>query len=105
MFEELAQGPSSASASSLIAQAVSELHMGRTEEADAALTQALELEPNNPSAIANKLVLDTIIGKDTSEGRTKLSSVDKSNELLADLAAKQEAFRAAMSKYSPKFEP
>lgn len=105
VFEELAQGPSSASASSLVAQAVSELHMGRTEEAEAALNQALELEPNNANAVANKLVLDTIVGKDTSEARTKLASVDKNNELLADLAAKQEAFRAAMTKYSPKFEP
>ena len=37
VFEELAQAPSSQSATSLVAQAVSELHMGRMEEADAAL--------------------------------------------------------------------
>ncbi|QIW96134.1 hypothetical protein AMS68_001652 [Peltaster fructicola] len=103
VFEELAQGPSSASATSLVAQAVSELHMGRTEEAEAALSQALTLEPENSAAIANKLVLDTIAGKETTETQTKLESVDKSNELLADLAAKREAFRAAMSKYSPRF--
>lgn len=104
MFEELAQGPSTGSGSSLVAQAVSELHMGRVEEAEAALNTALELEPENTSAIANKIVLDTILGKDTTEGSTKLRNVDKSHELLADLAAKQEAFRAAMAKYNPKFE-
>ncbi|KAM0719585.1 hypothetical protein Q7P37_003715 [Cladosporium fusiforme] len=105
VFEELAQAPSSASATSLIAQAVSELHMGRVEEAETALEQALALEPENSTAIANKFVLDTISGKDASESRAKLQSVDKENEILADLAAKREAFQAAMAKYSPKFEP
>ncbi|GIZ40661.1 hypothetical protein CKM354_000399000 [Cercospora kikuchii] len=105
VFEELAQAPSSASATSLIAQAVSELHMGRTEEAEVALDQALTLEPENSAAIANKLVLDTIAGKDTSELNAKLKSVDKEHELLAELDAKREAFEAAMAKYNPKFEP
>lgn len=79
--------------------------MGRLEEAEAALDQALSLEPNNTSALANKLVLDTIAGKETSDGRKKLEGLDKNHEMLADLASKQEAFRAAMAKYSPKFEP
>ncbi|KAI6809313.1 hypothetical protein KC358_g12687, partial [Hortaea werneckii] len=45
VFEELAQAPSSQSATNLVAQAVSELHLGRTEEAEAAMSRALELEP------------------------------------------------------------
>lgn len=105
VFEELAQGPSSASATSLVSQAVSELHMGRLEEAEVALNQALSLEPNNSSAIANKLVLDTISGRDASETRQKLESVDKQHELLVELAAKREAFKAATAKYNPKLEP
>lgn len=105
VFEELAQAPSSTSATSLIAQAVSELHMGRIEEAETALDQALALEPENSIAIANKFVLDTIAGKDASEARAKLQSVDKESEILADLVAKREAFQAAMAKYNPKFEP
>jgi len=105
VFEELAQAPSSASATSLIAQAVSELHMGRIEEAETALGQALTLEPENSTAIANKFVLDTISGKDASEARAKLQSVNKESEILADLDSKREAFQAAMAKYSPKFEP
>lgn len=79
--------------------------MGRLEEAEAALDQALTLEPNNTQAIANKLVLDTIAGKETTEGQSKLQGLDNDHELLADLAAKQEAFKAAMAKYAPKFEP
>lgn len=79
--------------------------MGRIEEAETALEQALTLEPENSTAIANKFVLDTIAGKDTSETRAKLQSVDKENEILADLNAKREAFQAATAKYNPKFEP
>lgn len=105
VFEELAQAPSSASATSLIQQAVSELHMGRVEEAETALNQALALEPENAQAVANKLVLDTIMGKDASELATKLGKADKEHEMLTELAAKREAFQTAMAKYSPKFEP
>ena len=105
VFEELAQAPSSASATSLVAQAVSELHMGRVEEAETALNQALALEPENSTALANKLVLDTITGKDSSESRQKLSAVDAQHEMLEDLAAKREAFQTATAKYTPKFEP
>lgn len=105
VFEELAQAPSSASASSLIAQAVSELHMGRVEEADTALNQALELEPTNSAALANRLVLDTIMGKDTLELNARLAKQDKEHEMLADLAARRDTFQAAMAKYSPKFDP
>ncbi|KJX97077.1 coatomer subunit epsilon like protein [Zymoseptoria brevis] len=103
VFEELAQAPSSAAATSLVAQAVSELHMGRMEEAETALNQALTLEPENSAAIANKLVLDTIAGRDTQELRTKLESLEKEHEMLVDLQAKREAFQAATQKYTPKF--
>ncbi|KAK5745717.1 hypothetical protein LTR17_001218 [Elasticomyces elasticus] len=105
VFEELAQSPSSASAMSLVAQAVSELHLGRVEEAETALNAALELEPENVTALSNKLVLDAISGRNTDEARTRLESVDKDHEVLADMAAKREAFQAAMAKYNPKFEP
>ncbi|CAK4031229.1 Coatomer subunit epsilon-1 [Lecanosticta acicola] len=105
VFEELAQAPSSASATSLIQQAVSELHMGRVEEAETALEQALALEPENAQAVANKLVLDTILGKEGSELMGKLSQVDAEHEMLVDKKAKREAFQTAMAKYTPKFEP
>ena len=105
VFEELAQAPSSASATSLTAQAVSELHMGRLEEAETALNSALTMEPQNSTALANKLVLDTILGKETGESRQKLASVDAQHEMLEDFEAKKEAFRQAMGKYTPKFEP
>ncbi|KAK4636019.1 Coatomer subunit epsilon-1 [Fulvia fulva] len=105
VFEELAQGPSSASATSLIAQAVSELHMGRVEEAETALGQASALEPEHVEGIANDLVLKTIVGKETGDLVAKLQTVEKEHELLRELAVKREQFQAAMGKYNPKFEP
>jgi len=105
VFEELAQSPASASAMSLVAQAVTELHLGRVEEAETALNAALEMEPENTTALANKMVLDAVMGRDMMEARSKLERVDKEHEILADMVAKREAFQAAMAKYSPKFEP
>lgn len=79
--------------------------MGRVEEAETALNQALTLEPDNATALANKIVLDTILGRDVDDTRAKLQSADARHEMLSDLAARREAFTAAMSKYSPRFEP
>ena len=67
MFEELAQAPATSSVRTLVAQAISELHLGRTEEAQAALEQALKKDPNYAEAIANLLVLSVITGKNVDE--------------------------------------
>ena len=67
VFEELAQAPATSSGRSLVSQAVAELHLGRTEEAQAALDQALKKEPEFTEAIANLLVLGVITGKDSQE--------------------------------------
>lgn len=67
MFEELAQAPSTSSVQTLVAQAVAELHLGRTEEAQAALDQAMKKDPAYAEAIANTLVLQVITGKDPHE--------------------------------------
>ncbi|KAL8761705.1 MAG: hypothetical protein Q9184_002209, partial [Pyrenodesmia sp. 2 TL-2023] len=53
VFEEMAQTPSSTSTKSLVSQAVSELHLGRLPEAEAALNQALQNAPKDIEAIAN----------------------------------------------------
>ena len=104
VFEELAQAPSSQSATSLIAQSVAELHLGRTEEGETALGSALGLDQGNTTGLADKVVLDAVTGRDIRESRGKLEAVDKGHELLLDLAAKREAFREAAGKYNPKFE-
>lgn len=67
MFEELAQSPASSSVRSLVAQAVAELHLGRTEEAKAALDQAVKKEPEFAEGIANLLVWTVITGGNPTE--------------------------------------
>lgn len=62
MFEELAQAPATSSVGSLVSQAVCELHLGRTEEAQAALDQAIQKAPESADAIANLLVLKVVSG-------------------------------------------
>ncbi len=67
VFEELAQAPSTTSTQSLISQSVAEIHLGRLDEAEAALQQALAKEPKNAEAIVNSIVLNIIAGKDTKQ--------------------------------------
>lgn len=51
----------------LVSQAICEIHLGRVEEAQAALEQALQKQPDYADAIANLLVLAFITGKDPAE--------------------------------------
>ena len=67
VFEELAQAPSTTSTQSLVSQAIAEIHLGRLEEAEAALQQALTKDPKDAQAIANSIVLNVIAGKDVKE--------------------------------------
>lgn len=67
VFEELAQAPSTSSIRSLVAQAIAEIHLGRLEEAEAALEQAFSKDPENAEVLTNKIVLNKISGKDSSD--------------------------------------
>ncbi|CEI67103.1 hypothetical protein FVEN_g9867 [Fusarium venenatum] len=102
VYEELAQAPSTSSVRSLVSQAVCELHLGRTEEAQAALDQALEKDANNADAIANLLVLNVITGSKSDEFTQKLQSAKPDHQFLADLEEKSALFDRAATKYSPK---
>ena len=67
VFEELAQAPSTSAPKSLVGQAVAELHLGRLPEAEAALEQAVQKDPEDVEAIANTIVLNAIAGKKNPE--------------------------------------
>ncbi|KAL8798326.1 MAG: hypothetical protein Q9223_007940 [Gallowayella weberi] len=104
VFEEMAQTPSSTSTKSLISQAISEIHLGRLPEAEAALNQALQNEPHDIEAMANAVVLATIMGK-TAEQQQFLEQLkrEKSNHaLLVDLDERNSLFDQAAGKYSAK---
>lgn len=107
VFEELAQAPSTQSPGSLVAQAVSETHLGRYPEAEVALQQALALDGSNADALANQAVLNTILGKseEAEAAIAKLKGVDGSHPLIEEIGKRKTAFDAAASKYTPKFEP
>lgn len=102
VFEELAQAPSTSSVQTLVAQAVAELHLGRTEEAQSALDQALKKDPGNTEAIANSLVLQVLIGKDPEELTASLKKVAPGHALLTDLEEKSGLFDTAAAKFSAK---
>ncbi|KAM3433232.1 hypothetical protein MY4824_004918 [Beauveria thailandica] len=102
VFEELAQAPATSSISSLVSQAVCELHLGRLEEAQAALDQAIQKAPESADAIANLLVLKVVSGANSDELTENLKKVAPQHQLLVDLEEKSAAFDAAASKYSAK---
>lgn len=106
VFEELAQTSQSQSPHSLVAQAVSELHLGRLPEAEAALQQAIALDEQNADTIANMIVLNTLLGKkeEVAGLKTKLAGVDAEHKVLTDWAEKKSEFEKAKAKYTPKFE-
>ncbi|OAA53122.1 coatamer subunit protein [Niveomyces insectorum RCEF 264] len=67
VYEELAQAPSSSSGRSSLAQAISELHLGRIEEAQSALEQTLKETPEYADVFANLLVLTILAGKNQTD--------------------------------------
>ena len=105
VYEELASAHSAASPTSLIGQAVAELHLGRLPEAEAALQQALQAENVDPQAIANSIVLSSIIGKSAGETEAliaQLQSLAPEHALLRDVEEKSKLFDTAAGKYSAK---
>jgi len=105
VYEELATTPGNTSPTAIVGQAVAEIHLGRNEEAEAALQQALAADNVDVQALANNVVLASILGKksDAIQDLLKqLAAKDKEHALLKDLAEKSEAFDTAAAKYSAK---
>ncbi|KAF3077197.1 hypothetical protein N5P37_007333 [Trichoderma harzianum] len=102
VYEELAQGSSTFSVQSLIAQAVCEIHLGRLEEAQSALEQAIQKDPTNADGIANHVVLNSISGNNTEELLESLKKASPNHQLLLDLEEKSSLFDKAAEKYSAK---
>ncbi|KAI1122182.1 coatomer epsilon subunit-domain-containing protein [Nemania abortiva] len=102
VFEELAQAPATSSIVTLVSQAVCELHLGRVEEAQAALEQAIQKQPGYADAIANLLVLTVVTGKDATELTNSLKRIAPQHTLLTDLEEKSDLFDKAAAKFSAK---
>ncbi|KAI1389402.1 coatomer epsilon subunit-domain-containing protein [Hypoxylon trugodes] len=102
VYEELAQAPSTSSIISLVSQAVCELHLGRVEESQSALEQAIQKQPNYAEAIANLLVLTIVTGKDPAELTSSLKKTAPEHPFLVDLEEKSSLFDKAAAKFSAK---
>ncbi|KAH8699663.1 coatomer epsilon subunit-domain-containing protein [Ilyonectria robusta] len=102
VFEELAQAAATSSVRTLVSQAVCEVHLGRLEEAQAALEQALQKDAEHADAIANLLVLNIISGIDATEQTEILKKVNPKHQFLVDLEEKSALFDKAATKYSAK---
>ncbi|KIW73112.1 hypothetical protein PV04_01255 [Phialophora macrospora] len=105
VFEELASTPGTTSPTALVGQAVSEIHLGRLEEAEAALQQAMSMENADTQAVANSVVLASVMGKkaDVVQGLLQqLKEKDDGHALLSDLEEKSHLFDVASAKYAPK---
>ena len=105
VYEELATTPGNASPTALVGQAVSEIHLGRWEEAEQALKQATEVENADVEAIANSIVLASIMGKkreEVAELTRSLEAKKQDHAMLVDLQEKSDLFDQAAKKYSAK---
>jgi coatomer subunit epsilon len=104
VFEELATAPGTTSPTALVGQAVSEMHLGRWEEAGVALEQAIGLEGASAESVANSIVLASVLGKSdrVKELLAKLEQSNQDHALLADLRERGDAFDVAAGKYSAK---
>ena len=101
-FEEMAQGPGTGATKALVAQAVAEIHLGRLPEAEAALGQAMKMDPDDAEAVANSLVVSVLAGKDGEELLASLKAKAPRHAHLVDLEAKSSLFDLAAAKYSVK---
>ena len=104
VYEELAQTDQFGSPSSLVGQAVSEVLLGRYEEAAVGLQNAMAKEGVSAEAVANALVLASLTGKKdgVAEYRQKLGEMDAEHPLLVGLKEKSDLFDEAAKKYSAK---
>ena len=100
----MAATPGATGTNALVAQAVSELHLGRLPEAQAALEQALQRDSDDVPALANSMVLNVVSGKtkEAADLQKQLEAKDAQHPLLLELEEKGKAFDEASKKYSAK---
>jgi coatomer protein complex subunit epsilon len=102
VFEELAQAEATQSIQTLVGQAISELHLGRMPECEAAFKQATASDPKCPDVLANLIVFNTVTGESSAEQKKALQTVQPNHQLLKDLAEKKSEFEKAASRYSAR---
>ncbi|CCG81605.1 Putative uncharacterized protein [Taphrina deformans PYCC 5710] len=84
----------------LLAQSVIEIQLGRYDEAEGTLLQVLNKDPSSPDALANQVVLWTLLGRDTAPIVEKLKSVDASHPLVQQIEEKASEFDSCAANYT-----
>lgn len=84
----------------LLAQAVSEIHLGNYDEASDTLQTILAEDPQMADALANLVVLQTITGKDTTRTRADLESADPNHTMVVELQDKISEFESLKTAYT-----
>lgn len=112
IYSELASTPSSSSPSCLLAQAITELHLQRYDEAAASLSQTLnhaspssDLTPAiRADALAAGVVLSLCMGKGTGDGWAELVRQQGQHQhaMVTDVQEKGSAFDDAAAKWRAK---
>ena len=66
----------------------------------------MQLDAQNADALANLIVLNTLLGKreEAAQFKEQLTSVNSEHKVLTDWAEKKQEFERAKAKYTPKFE-
>jgi len=66
----------------------------------------VQLDAQNADALANLIVLNTLLGKreEAAQFKEQLTSVNSEHKVLTDWAEKKQEFERAKAKYTPKFE-
>ncbi|GAA6061871.1 hypothetical protein JCM10212_000512 [Sporobolomyces blumeae] len=102
VYEELRSMQGGRGEATLAGVGVSQACLGRWQEADEAVKEALEMNPQHPTTLANSVALAVHTGKPRSsveESLRTLAQADPRHPLIVDLEAKERLFDEAASRF------
>lgn len=99
IFEDLSQHKT---ANMLLGQALTEIQLGRLDEAKDTLTKVDEVAPLDPNALVAKIVIGLSDGDDVTELKDELKKVDAKHPVFEELAEKNALFDKVVLKYADK---
>ncbi|KAG5366163.1 Coatomer subunit epsilon [Yarrowia sp. B02] len=99
IFEDLSQHKT---ANMLLGQALTEIQLGRIDEAKETLTKVDEVAPQDPNALVAKIVVGLSDGDDVTELKEELKKVDAKHPIFEELAEKNALFDKVVLKYADK---
>lgn len=99
IFEDLSQHKTG---NMLLGQALTEIQLGRLDEAKETLSKVDEVAPGDANALVAKIVVGLSDGDDVTELKKELHKVDAKHPVFAELADKNALFDKVVLKYADK---